>query len=130
MVTTAPFARRIMPAAGFAVAAVAAPLVAGALLQPTSTPLAQCPPGQTFDPTTVSCRPGNDFETPITNPINPEHEQLQTEAITGSQPGEVGRLPEVNGIPCNGDNTGLCIGLTEVNESLGGHNNSGNPFGN
>ena len=30
----------------------------------------------------------------------------------------MGRLPEVHGIPCTGDNTGLCIGLTQQDNML------------
>ena len=133
MATHAPFTHRLLLTGGFAVAVAAAPIVAalsGAVQQPSSTPLADCPPGQSLDVLSDSCKPDSEVPGPIENPINPENEQLQTGSITGSQPGEVGRLPEVNGIPCNGGNTGLCIGLTEINESLGAQNNYENPFGN
>jgi hypothetical protein len=86
---------------------------------PAVSPLAQCPPGQTLDVLTGTCSPDVQAPEPVANPINPEEAQLQPGSITSSETGEVGRLPEVNGIPCNGDNTGLCIGLTEVNEQLG-----------
>ena len=65
---------------------------------------------------------------PIVSPINPEGANLQPGSLTGAEAGEVGRLPEVNGIPCNGQNTGLCIGLSENNEALNA--SPSDPFGN
>ena len=52
-----------------------------------------------------------------TNPIEPGITDLQPGALTESGAGNVGQLPEVNGIPCNGGNTGLCIGLNQNNPS-------------
>ena len=49
------------------------------------------------------------------NPVDPGISGLQPDAVTSSKPGEVGQLPEVNGIPCQGDNTGLCLGLEQEN---------------
>ena len=56
-------------------------------------------------------------ETPTTlNPIEPGTTDLQPGSITSAEPGNVGELPEVDGIPCNGNHggggsTGECIGL-------------------
>ncbi len=84
----------------------------------TTGHLAYCPPNEVLDPSSGACRPETDQAPPTFNPINPENAPLQPGSITSSRPGEVGQLPEVNGIPCNGDNTGLCIGLTEENNAL------------
>lgn len=121
-----PLARRLLLAGGFALAVAAAPMIAGAH-QVAPTPLASCPPGQNLDVLTGACRPGDEAPEPIENPINPEGADLQTGSITSAETGEIGRLPEVNGIPCNGDNTGLCIGLSEQNQSLEG--TPSDPFG-
>ena len=106
--------RRLLLAGGFALA-VAAPIGAiaaydGALALPA---VASCPDGEVLDEVTGGCLPAPD-QTPTTfNPINPEGADLQPGSITSSDPGEVGRLPEVDGIPCTGANTGQCIGLSE-----------------
>ncbi len=84
-----------------------------------STPLASCPGNEVLDPTSGACRPATDVAPTTFSPINPEKEPLQPGSITSSDAGEVGQLPEVNGIPCNGGNTGLCIGLQEQNAMLG-----------
>lgn len=115
------------PLAGFALALAVAPIVVAVTHQAPSATLAQCPPGQSLDVMTGACHPDSEAPEPVNNPINPEEAQLQTGSITSAETGEVGRLPEVNGIPCNGDNTGLCIGLSEQNQSLEATPN--NPFG-
>lgn len=120
MVTHSTLPHRMLLAGGFAAAVVMGP-IAGAVFgtSPVSVPLANCPPGQSLDVFTGACHPGNEAPEPVENPINPEGAELQTGAITSAETGEIGRLPEVNGIPCTGDNTGLCIGLTEMNNNLG-----------
>lgn len=118
MAVNRPPARRALLIAGLA-GAVAAPVAAALLGVPTAAPLAQCPTGQSLDVLTGTCSPDSKASEPIANPINPEGAALQPGSITSSETGSVGQLPEVNGIPCNGDNTGLCIGLTEMNEQLG-----------
>jgi hypothetical protein len=62
---------------------------------------------------TGGCLPATDGAPATLNPINPEGADLQPGSITSSDAGEVGRLPEVDGIPCTGANTGQCIGLSE-----------------
>ena len=106
--------RRLLLAGGFALV-VAAPIGAiavsgGASMAPV---LASCPDGETFDETTGGCLPGSVTAPATLNPINPEGANLQPGSVTSSDPGEVGRLPEVDGIPCTGANTGTCIGLSE-----------------
>lgn len=111
------FVRRLLLTGGFA-AIVAAPVLAGLVGGQPSTPLAYCPEGQELDPTSGACRPLTDVAPPTLNPLNPENADLQPGSITSSEPGELGRLPEVHGIPCTGDNTGLCIGLTQQDNML------------
>ena len=80
-------ARRLMLAGGFAVAIAAAPAVAVFAVPTTSTPapVAQCASGEVQDPATGVCMP---------------------------VPAQ-GSVPEIQGIPCTGSNTGECIGLGE-----------------
>lgn len=115
--------RRVALAGGLALA-VCAPVTAaltGFSSESATTPVAACPANEVFDPIGGGCKPVTDQAPQTFSPINPENEALQPGSITSSEAGEVGRLPEVNGIPCNGDNTGLCIGLTEQNNMLEGH---------
>lgn len=93
-------ARRLAIAGGFALAVAAAPAVAAFTLPSTgAAPVAECPPGEVVNPATGQCAPG-----PVnTNPGD----------MTYSTPGDANSLPEVQGIPCTGANTGLCIGLQE-----------------
>lgn len=107
---------RVLVAGGFAVAVAAAPVVVA--LSATATPagpaLAECPPTEVFDPISGACQPIQDVAPPTQNPINPEGAGLAPGAITeGTGTGSVGQLPEVNGIPCTGANTGQCIGLEQ-----------------
>src|SRR4051812_28206411 len=80
-------ARRLFLAGGFAVAIAAAPAVAVFAVSTTSAPapVAQCPMGEVQDPATGMCMPA---------------------------PAQ-GSVPEIQGIPCTGQNTGECIGLGE-----------------
>ena len=79
--------RRFILAGGFAVAIAAAPTFAVFAVPTTSTPapVAQCPMGEVQDPATGVCMPA---------------------------PAQ-GSVPEIQGIPCTGSNTGECIGLGE-----------------
>ena len=109
-------------AGGFMLAIAAAPLVVAATSHPAG-PLpasATCPAGEVQDPASGACKPSTDKTTTpgVVNPINPEGVPLQPNEVTSSRQGDVGSLPEVNGIPCNanhggGGSTGECIGLSE-----------------
>ena len=85
--TTQTPARRLILAGGFAVAIAAAPAVAVFAVPTASTPapVAECAMGDVQDPATGVCMPA---------------------------PAQ-GSLPEIQGIPCTGANTGECIGLGE-----------------
>jgi hypothetical protein len=95
-------ARRIILAGGFAVAIAAAPLVA-AFAVPSAgspgTPVAACPAGEIEDLYTDACVP--------------EMVPSRPGGISYSTPGDSSSVPEIQGIPCTGANTGQCIGLEE-----------------
>ena len=109
-------AKRLLLAGGFTLAASAAPILIAVATPagPDSPALAQCPPNEVHDAATGACKPDTDKAKPF-NPVDPGISNLQTGGITSSNAGDVGQLPEVNGIPCQGDNTGLCIGLEQEN---------------
>lgn len=91
--------RRMILAGGFAVAIAAAPAVAMFAVSTNggSAPsITACPNGETEDQFTNIC-------VPDIVPNSPNY----------SSTSPVGGLPEVNGVPCTGANTGQCIGLGE-----------------
>lgn len=114
-------AHRLLLAGGFAVAVSAGPVVAALATPagPAGPALAQCPPGQVLNVNSGACEPVTDSSAAptTTNPIEPGITDLQPGSLTESGAGNVGQLPEVDGIPCNGDNTGLCIGLQQNDPS-------------
>lgn len=124
MATLSTLTNRMLVAGGFAVAVAAAPVVVAlsAPATPSGPALAECPSNEIMDPNSGACKPVDDV-TPTgtdwapTNPIEPGVTDLAPGALTESGQGNVGQLPEVNGVPCNGGNTGLCIGLEENNPS-------------
>jgi hypothetical protein len=93
-------ARRLALAGGFAFAIAAAPVMV-ALAAPSAGPVpavAACPAGEKVNVATGACEPGTSGE------------------ISQSTPGDNNSVPEVNGIPCTGADTGKCIGLQEVQQ--------------
>lgn len=117
MATHTTFAHRALAVGGFALAVSAAPLVAAlsAPAAPAGPALASCPSTEVMDPVSGACKPITDVSAPSFNPVDPGIKGLEPGSVTSGTAGEVGRLPEVNGIPCNGGNTGLCIGLEQEN---------------
>jgi hypothetical protein len=117
MTTFSTLTIRLLTAGGFAVAVAAAPVVVALSTPaaPSGPALADCPMTEVVDPNTGACRPINDQAPPTTSAIEPGITDLQPGALTQTSPGHVGQLPEVNGVPCNGGNTGLCIGLEQNN---------------
>lgn len=121
MATLSSLAQRVLLTGGFALAVAAGPLVTAAISHPAGPlpALATCPSGEVLDQASGACKPTTDKTTqPGVNPIDPEKVPLQPGEITSSRPGDVGSLPEVDGIPCNsnhsgGGSTGACIGLEE-----------------
>ncbi len=112
-------AQRLLLAGGFALAAAAIPLTIGLSATADPSAVATCPPGETLDTASGACKPNTDVTTDTTlNPLDPENTALQPDEITSSAEGDVGELPEVDGIPCTGaggggGGTGECIGLEE-----------------
>ncbi len=106
--------QRLLIGGGLALVAVAPIAVVAAAhgAGPVLPAVASCPDDQILDSNGV-CQPATAVVAPTFDPINPEGAQLQPGAITSSDPGRVGQLPEVDGIPCDGSNTGVCIGLSE-----------------
>ncbi|RDH79004.1 intersectin-EH binding protein Ibp1 [Mycolicibacterium moriokaense] len=91
--------RRLILAGGFAVAIAAAPAVAMLTVATSGTAapsISACAGGETEDMFTNNCVPD----------IVPNSPDFSSTA-------PVGGLPEVNGIPCTGANSGQCIGLSE-----------------
>jgi len=111
--------QRLLLAGGFAVAVAAAPLTIALSTPGTPAPaVASCPAGEVENIATGTCKPITDQSPSTFNPINPENTKLEPNEITSSISGNVGSLPEINGIPCSGahvgsSSTGQCIGLAE-----------------
>jgi hypothetical protein len=84
--------RRLILAGGFAVAIAAAPAVAAFAVPSVAPSFGACSNGESEDTFTGSC-------TPDMVPNSP--------------------LPQVDGIPCTGGNSGQCIGLSEEQQSEG-----------
>ena len=109
--------KRVLIAGAFSAAALAAP-VAVAFVVPGQapsplTPIA-CPGGESNDLYTDNCvpelspnTPGGSWATPA--PVIPPY----AGQITESTPGDPESIPEVDGVPCTGGNSGQCIGLEE-----------------
>ena len=91
--------RRIILAGGFALAVAAAPAVA-AFAVPAVAPAfgAACPSGEEEDLYTAECLP---------------HTVPNSPAAPFSTPAGNPDIPEIDGIPCTGRNSGECIGLAE-----------------
>lgn len=112
-------AKRLLLAGGFALALSAAPLVNAFHAPATGPALASCPSSEVLDPASGACKPSTEKTTaPTLNPLDPEKVPFQPGELTSSRPGDVGSLPEVDGIPCNsnahgGGSTGACIGLEQ-----------------
>jgi hypothetical protein len=109
MATFPSVGRRILLAGGLSIAIAAAP--AAAFVMTSGAPAgstAACPAGEVEDiyigeciPELAPNTPGGTYPTPAGT------------GITSSTPGDSESLPEVQGIPCTGANTGQCIGLQE-----------------
>jgi hypothetical protein len=94
---------RLILAGGFALAVAAAPLVA-LVAQPTHVvAVAACDTGEEMDVFTTSC-------TPVLVPNSPSGF-----TTTAANPD----IPEIQGIPCTGHDSGACIGLAEDQAAAG-----------
>jgi hypothetical protein len=94
---------RLILAGGFAVAVAAAPAIAALAVPTAGMPapsIAACPSGESEDTFTNVCVPD----------LVPNSPEFQTAP---------GGLPEIDGIPCTGANSGQCIGLAEEQQAEG-----------
>jgi hypothetical protein len=96
MMTLQISSRRAILFGGFALAIAAAPAVAAVAVPgpDASTVVAECAAGEVANPESGACMPDATANGPSAIPGNPA-------------------LPEVDGVPCTGANTGECIGLQE-----------------
>lgn len=100
-------ARRLFFAAGIGLAVVAGPAIAvmaspGAVV---STPLAACTGGEEADVYTTTC-------VPFMVPNSPDDSGFTTNAANPD-------IPEIDGVPCTGHDSGACIGLSEEQQDMG-----------
>ena len=103
------FGQRLLLAGGLSIAIAAAPAAAFVIspAAPAGSAVA-CPAGEVEDIYIGECVPEMAPNTPGGNYPTPAGT-----GITYSTPGDSGSLPEVQGVPCTGANTGQCIGLQE-----------------
>jgi hypothetical protein len=96
MTTSSITPRCLILAGGFALAIASTPAVAIATQSTHSVPLAACDPGEDEDVFTTVC-------TPFMVPNSP-----QGFTFTAANPD----IPEIDGVPCIGRDSGACIGLS------------------
>jgi hypothetical protein len=99
--------RRLPMAAVLALAVLGAPAAAvTAMPHPAvSTPLAACTGGEEEDVYTTTC-------VPFMVPNSPNDSGFSTTAANPD-------IPEIQGIPCTGRDSGACIGLSEEQQDMG-----------
>jgi hypothetical protein len=92
-------ARRLLLAGGFALAVAAAPVVAAVTVPPAASGshVADCASGEDADQFTGAC-------VPFVVPNSPS--PFTTSAANPD-------IPEIDGVPCTGHDSGACIGLAE-----------------
>lgn len=96
--------QRLVLAVGLALAVFGAPAaVVATPLQSFSTPLAACTSGEEEDVYTTTCVP---FLVPNTQ---------QGFTTTAANPD----IPEIDGVPCTGHDSGACLGLAEEQQDMG-----------
>jgi hypothetical protein len=100
-------ARRLCLAAVMALAVLLAPAVAVAVMPGAlnSAPLAACTGGEEEDVYTTSC-------IPFMVPNSPDDGGFSTNAANPD-------IPEIEGVPCTGRDSGACIGLSEEQQDMG-----------
>ena len=90
---------RLAVVGGPAIAVMASP---GAVV---STPLAACTGGEEEDVYTTTC-------VPFMVPNSPDDSGFTTNAANPD-------IPEIDGVPCTGHDSGACIGLSEEQQDMG-----------
>ena len=106
MVTVSTSAQRILLAGGFAVAAVAAPILMTLATPdgPAAPSVATCPSTEVFDPATGACRPKTDQTSDFLNP------EPGSPALTPGEFSQTGPEPDISSSTCPpGQETGMCI---------------------
>jgi hypothetical protein len=86
---------------------------------PAAPAIASCPNGLVLDASSGECLPStaaDGLPGQSTAPVAPASPSETSGAITNSTPGDINSLPEIQGIPCTGANTGECIGLGELQQ--------------
>lgn len=99
--------RRLFLAAGLVLAVLGVP-VAALMAMPdavVSTPLAACTGGEEADVYTTTC-------VPFMVPNSPDDGGFTTNAANPD-------IPEIDGVPCTGRDSGACIGLSEEQQDMG-----------
>ncbi|OBB19173.1 intersectin-EH binding protein Ibp1 [Mycobacteriaceae bacterium 1482268.1] len=98
--------RRWYLTAGLALAIVGAPaLVVMVTPDAVSTPLAACTSGEEEDVYSTTC-------VPFMVPNSPQDDGFSTTAANPD-------IPEIDGVPCTGRDSGACIGLSEEQQAMG-----------
>ncbi|RDH78743.1 intersectin-EH binding protein Ibp1 [Mycolicibacterium moriokaense] len=99
--------RRLIPAAALALAVLGAPAVASVAIPAAvvSNPLAACTGGEEEDSYTTTC-------VPLMVPNSPDDSGFTTNAANPD-------IPEIDGVPCTGHDSGACIGLAEEQQAMG-----------
>jgi hypothetical protein len=99
--------RRLL-SAGVLATAVAVPPAVAAFAAPaavSSTPQAACTGGEEEDLYTTTC-------VPFMVPNSPDDSGFTTNAANPD-------IPEIEGVPCTGHDSGACIGLSEEQQDMG-----------
>lgn len=99
--------RRLYLSAVLALAVIGAPAVA-VMAMPhasVSAPLAACTSGEEEDLYTTTC-------VPFMVPNSPDDSGFSTTAANPD-------VPEIDGVPCTGADSGACIGLSEEQQDMG-----------
>lgn len=97
-------ARRLFLAAGIGLAVIGGPAVAVTAM-PGAAPMAACTGGEEADVYTTTC-------VPMLVPNSPDDSGFTTTAANPD-------IPEIDGIPCTGHDSGACIGLAEEQQAMG-----------
>lgn len=100
-------ARRLFLAVSVGAAVIAGPALAVMSFPGTveSKPLAACNGGEEEDVYTTTC-------VPMLVPNSPDDDGFTTNAANPD-------IPEIDGVPCTGHDSGACIGLAEEQQDMG-----------
>jgi hypothetical protein len=101
-----------MLCSAFMFAISAAPAIAISAM-PSAPLVAACPAGETEDLYTDNCIPELSPNVPGGNYPTPGVTPDYSGQLSESTPGDANSLPEIDGIPCTGHDSGACIGLSE-----------------